>query len=62
MRLHEFMIDNITSNIDEAEGHVEEGRKHLTDAHRRVSKNQSLIYKVFFSLYALTFIYIVILN
>ena len=35
VRMHEFMIDSIVSNIDEAEGHVDEGRKQLSEAHKR---------------------------
>ena len=59
VRMHEFMVDSITSNIDETDEHVEGGKRHLSEAHRREAKNRPLIYKVFITLYVLVFVYIV---
>jgi hypothetical protein len=62
VRMHEFMIDSIESEINETEVHVDGGRKHLVDAHRRELGNRQFILKVFAVLYVVSGVYIVLLS
>jgi hypothetical protein len=60
--MHEFMVDSIESNVNETEVHVDGGRKHLAEAHRRELGNRPFILKVFAALYFISGIYIVLLS
>jgi t-SNARE complex subunit (syntaxin) len=62
VRMHEFIIDSIESDVNATEGQVEGGRKHLIDAHRRESRNRPFILKVFAMLYIVAGVYIVLLS
>lgn len=62
VRMHEFMIDSIESDVNEAEVHIDGGRRHLVTAHQRESKNRPFIIKVFVLLYFLVTVYIVFLS
>jgi hypothetical protein len=56
------MIDSIESDINETEIHVDGGRKHLIDAHRREIGNRPFILKVFAMLYVVSGVYIVLFS
>lgn len=56
------MIDTIEGDVNEAELHIDGGRKHLLTAHQRESKNRPFIIKVFACLYVVSTIYIVVLS
>jgi hypothetical protein len=62
VRLQGLLIDQIHNNIDEIDDNVEQGKKNISEVHRRESKNRSLIIKMFTALYAITFVYIVFLS
>jgi hypothetical protein len=62
VRLQGLMIDQIHNNIDEIDDNVEQGKKNISEVHRRESKNRSLIIKMFTALYVITFVYIVFLS
>ena len=62
VRLQGLLVDQIHNDIEDIDDNVEKGKKNISEVHRRESKNRSLIYKMFTTLYVITFVYIVFLS
>lgn len=62
VRMHELLIDNIESYIDDADDNITSGRRHLSELQGKEQKNRKFIYKVFGILYFIVFVYLVILS
>jgi hypothetical protein len=57
-----YMIDTIENHVGDIDENVTEGKKNISEVHRREAKNRSLIIKMFTTLYVITFVYIVFLS
>lgn len=62
VKLQGYMIDTIENTVTDIDENVGEGKRNISEVHRRQAGNRSMIIKMFTTLYVITFVYIVFLS